>query len=360
MLFHISGSLRNTLHRVAEPDRLARLLARGDFGVKLFFVISGFVIALPFAKAHLFGDRLPRLRDYFFRRLTRLEPPYIVNLLVMFGFLWIAGHGSFTALIPHLFASVFYVHNVIYAAMSTINVVAWSLEIEFQFYALAPLIATLFLISRKSWRRIILSAGIASFALLTLVFADGSPRFNLSILPHAQFFLTGFLLCDIYLTDWRSAPQPLSLRWDAISIAAWIGLAALLLKGPAGVFFSSAVVLVAYCAAFKGTWSNRFLRHPLVYTIGGMCYTIYLYHLQVDAVFGIFQPHITLLRTAPLWLAITIACVVEVPVMLAVSAAFFILIEKPCMKKNWYRPLVARLKRSRPMLPSDSVAAPAE
>jgi hypothetical protein len=31
-------------------------------------------------------------------------------------------------------------------------------------------------------------------------------------------------------------------------------------------------------AAFKGTLSFRALGNPLVTTIGGMCYTIYLYH----------------------------------------------------------------------------------
>ena len=39
-----------------------------------------------------------------------------------------------------------YVHNAVYASESPINNVTWSLEIEVQFYLLAPLLASVFLI----------------------------------------------------------------------------------------------------------------------------------------------------------------------------------------------------------------------
>src|ERR1051326_8123337 len=194
VLFPPGGGAAALTHRSTAADPLAAVISRGDVGVMLIFIISGFVIALPFAKAHLFGARLPRLRDYFARRLTRLEPPYIVNLLFLFLLLWLAGHRTLQFLLPHLVASLFYQHNVIYGAMSSINVVAWSLEIEFQFYALAPAIALLFLIRSKTWRRIVLAAAIAAFAILSLAVGTSSQRFVLSLPHYAQFFLAGFLL----------------------------------------------------------------------------------------------------------------------------------------------------------------------
>jgi peptidoglycan/LPS O-acetylase OafA/YrhL len=241
--------------------------------------------------------------------------------------------------------------------MSSINVVAWSLEIEFQFYALAPAIASVFLIRSKTWRRIVLALGIATFAILSLAVGTSSPRFLLSLPHFAQFFLTGFLLCDIYLVDWRSTPQRLSLTWDAVSVVAWAAIPAVLFFGEAGMFFVPAIALAAYVAAFKGTWSNRFFRHPLIYTIGGMCYTIYLYHVHIMGVFSRAFAHVPQLQTWPLWLTIIVTALVEIPAVLLICAGFFLAVEKPCMKKGWYRPIIARLKPS-PAVTGVSFAPP--
>ena len=43
--------------------------------VLLFFVISGFVLGLPFAKAARKGQPVRSLKRYLMRRITRLEPP---------------------------------------------------------------------------------------------------------------------------------------------------------------------------------------------------------------------------------------------------------------------------------------------
>src|SRR4051812_39015821 len=50
----------------------------GGKGVELFFVISGFVLATPFVRYRLAGGKPVRLKPYFLRRLTRLEPPYLL------------------------------------------------------------------------------------------------------------------------------------------------------------------------------------------------------------------------------------------------------------------------------------------
>jgi peptidoglycan/LPS O-acetylase OafA/YrhL len=42
-----------------------------------------------------------------------------------------------------------------------------------------------------------------------------------------------------------------------------------------------AVLLLAYTAAFRGRLINRFFANPWITVIGGMCYTIYLYHVPI-------------------------------------------------------------------------------
>src|SRR5262245_9272980 len=54
----------------------------GHFGVQVFFVISGIVMALPFAASYRRGTPRQDLRSYLLRRIARLEPPYVIAMLV--------------------------------------------------------------------------------------------------------------------------------------------------------------------------------------------------------------------------------------------------------------------------------------
>jgi peptidoglycan/LPS O-acetylase OafA/YrhL len=65
-----------------DQPGLLRLLGHGGYGVEIFFAISGFILALPFARQYLQDGRKVRLPAYFLRRVTRLEPPYILWLLI--------------------------------------------------------------------------------------------------------------------------------------------------------------------------------------------------------------------------------------------------------------------------------------
>ena len=60
---------------------LKHLLSHGRIGVPLFFTISGFIIAMSFAKFHLGNGNPVSLKQYLLRRLTRLEPPYILIMI---------------------------------------------------------------------------------------------------------------------------------------------------------------------------------------------------------------------------------------------------------------------------------------
>lgn len=349
ILFHLTGTIVGKTGRTTEHDPLASLFSHGHFGVQLFFVISGAVIALPFAKGYLTGEKLPNLKNYFLRRLTRLEPPYIVHLLIRFALIiLIAGNSAEQARnqLPHLLASLAYLHNIIYGVSSTISNVAWSLEVELQFYILAPFITSLFMIKSKKQRRIFLVLLIALFSLISFLI-DGSPRFHLSILCYAHFFLTGFLLIDVYITEWNQAPVR-SLGWDIVSVLSWSAVVALFYQGEVGRVLFVVPLFIAYCSAFKGVWSNRFLCYPLIYIIGGMCYTIYLYHFTVFFFFApilnMFGYEFAFLYNSPLWFAIIKAGLIVVPIVLLISAIFFVFIEKPCMARDWHIKLFDRFK----------------
>src|SRR5437667_40038 len=81
VLFHLNGYL--TAKAVspqyaftARSDWITQVALVGFRGVELFFVISGFILGLPFAAHHIAGAPRVSLSKYYLRRLTRLEPPY--------------------------------------------------------------------------------------------------------------------------------------------------------------------------------------------------------------------------------------------------------------------------------------------
>ena len=89
---------------------------------------------------------------FFLRRLTRLEPPYLFNLLCLCLFGFLVGTASFPDRLTNLLAGICYQHNQVFGAYNLINPAAWSLEVEFQFYLLAPILMMVFMI-RRPWLR---------------------------------------------------------------------------------------------------------------------------------------------------------------------------------------------------------------
>src|SRR6185436_501593 len=159
---HLLGIYLESTGRFAIPPQgwttlkgesfLIRLVGLGWFGVHLFFVVSGFVLALPFARHYLEGTQKPSLKAYYLRRLTRIEPPYLIALTIAMVVV-VATRQNWRDNIGNFFASFFYVHNLIYGEMSRIENVFWSLEVEVQFYLIAPLLALLFAIKSPFQRR---------------------------------------------------------------------------------------------------------------------------------------------------------------------------------------------------------------
>jgi peptidoglycan/LPS O-acetylase OafA/YrhL len=155
------------------------------------------------------------------------------------------------------------------------------------------------------------------------------------MLNFAHFFLAGFLLVDIYLTDWNEAPLK-SLNWDVVSILSWFTIVVLLFQGEVGRVIIVVPMLVAYCAAFQGIWSNRFFCKPIIYIIGGMCYTIYLYHYMVISSIGRLLLKFDIFSVVPLWIGSILLSILFIPLIMVCCTLLFILIEKPFMKKDWF------------------------
>ena len=321
-------------------DLLARITLQGDMGVPLFFAISGFVLGLPFVLEQAHGGAPVQLRAYYLRRLTRLEPPYLVSLIAITMFLLVFKHRA--DLLPHALASSVYVHNLVYQSPSLVAVVYWSLEVEVQFYVVAPLLARGFLRFARTGRRFLLLL-IVGGAVAVQLAASAHPVMvlNLTFAGNIQHFLVGLLLADLYADGWRGVPGG-ARAWDAVALLGWPLLVFVLVTYPVAAralipFFA----LVLYVAVFRGELVRRAFTASPIATIGGMCYSIYLIHFQVIWVAAALTTRVTLTHDFGVNLLLQ-TVLTGIPVLVA-SAIFFLLVEKPCMRKDWPSRLAAAL-----------------
>jgi peptidoglycan/LPS O-acetylase OafA/YrhL len=131
-----------------------------------------------------------------------------------------------------------------------------------------------------------------------------------------------------------------------------------LLRFPAVAHWAfPAMLLVLYCAVFRGTVSNWILSRSWLTAIGGMCYSIYLTHYEVISAVGRFTRHIGQWLPNPAYLLLQLAMVGSAIVV--VCGTYFVVLEKPCMRRDW--PRRARLWITDRMASrSRKTAAPAE
>ncbi|MCE1255486.1 MAG: acyltransferase [Anaerolineae bacterium] len=333
-----------------ENSFLVKLVSQGKWGVELFFVISGFILAIPFASFYSgLENKKPSLKRYYLRRLKRIEPPYIISMLLIFLVRFVLRGRDWVNQLVYLGASLIYGHNIIFGEMSRINIVAWSLEIEVQFYVLVPLLAMIFIIKNGYLRKIVLALIIILAGVFPLTELLPGIASWLNLLGQFQFFLSGFLLADIYL-DYLKHSQK-TFIWDLLSLAGLSLMLAIMFYAPVPELWLALPILIFYIGVFKGKISNFFFTRQWIVIIGGMCYSIYLYH---NGVVEMLVPRFeSLLERLHLPVAIEFAIqfLIVSCVTLVICSIMFLLFEKPFMNKP------ARKVKS-PSEPSGETAKP--
>ena len=317
-------------------------IIRLDLGVKVFFSISGMVLALPFLKTMLSGGRPIDLKDYYYRRLTRLEPPFIISLLFFFLVHLFVLHADLWKLLHSLFVGLFYGHNLVYGTPNPINPVTWSLETEAQFYLMVPLLFAVMSRYDGRWMRISLISVLIIFSLWFkhYFYTANIKEVQATIFYYLTNFMTGVLFAWMYLRK-DAFFRTKSLSGD---LAGSISLFLLFFcykpqfKPLYNLAFNAATFGLMF-GVFKGRAFNWLFTRPIIYIIGGMCYSIYLLHYAMLHLLTRFTSGITLNQGYIYDLLLQL--VILIPVVLVICGVFYLLVEKPCMDKHWPQKLMA-------------------
>jgi peptidoglycan/LPS O-acetylase OafA/YrhL len=313
--YHVS--LAEGLSRVGILAPLASALKGG---VTVFFVISGFLIYLPYARAIRDREDLPDWRTYARRRVVRILPGYWFALTIL-AFAALAG-SVFTADWWRYYGlTQIYSLNTLFTGVG----VAWSLCVEVTFYLALPLFARWMAaaVRRQGVRNgprsqltIVGAIAVASVALRGVVchsliapVPNGGAIFETALPGALDWFAIGIALAVIAST-WETNPGRFRpMRWLSYNWSLSWAMAGLVFTAGAweqrgdlflplyGVFthvalgLASAFLVLPAITRESRTRAARILSAPFLAWLGMISYGIYLWHDSVVRVIhGSFTP----------------------------------------------------------------------
>jgi peptidoglycan/LPS O-acetylase OafA/YrhL len=286
VLCHALGQFYGVTRYSPGPERL--LGWAGQVGVAVFFVVSGFCIRLPMARA-LAGDPGARLdvRRYLDRRARRILPPYWIAIAVSIAVGLISpiglldgGHGLLNVGL-HLVG----LHTLWPASFTSINGVFWTIGLEIQFYLVYLLLANRPATPAKGLALVVVA--VAAYGVASLTFHDPGGWRQVGqefVLTTLWQWYIGAVLADLYV---RHAPAftaaPAGLTWAA-RIAAFAALFALGLGDPvvAQVHLTYwALPFAALAAVAAALMGRQPVRKGPLDALGQASYSLYLLHPAV-------------------------------------------------------------------------------
>jgi peptidoglycan/LPS O-acetylase OafA/YrhL len=342
---------------VASP--LSAFIRAGHTGVNVFFILSAFLLSIPFLIESAGGKRVVR-RSFYTRRALRILPLYY--LAVAFGTVMCAQVPADLLLgLPHLLflnaTTWFYTPGLM-----PYRGPWWTLATEMQFYALLPLLPLALSTRRGRWFGAALLVAYAAayvgylFGVVRMQTGLGEILLGLSLFGHAWLFLFGIAAAWLYLRFGERLRTALGgsawLRNGGADLALLAAFAALGLelqwatfKGfwavESGFRFHAwhladgllwtVVVLLLLLAPLR---AKRLFSNPVWNRLGVLSYSIYLWHYPIYK-FGIDAFRSATGTPAPGWNAPTLAAVAVLSgACVLVSSLTYRFVERPFLARK--------------------------
>lgn len=331
-------------------------------GVHLFFVLSGFLLFLPYARAMLDGNHLPSTRSFYVRRALRILPAYWACLAMMVALKYFVRHVPLST--GDIATHIVFINDFFPQFNRDYNGPFWTLAVEAQFYALLPLLA-LFVArvcgGSRSPRRIaggigLLIAGALALRLVDSLVVASLPRsmsttdspggiFVLATMgmqgKYLEVFAVGMLCALLYVLTVERHMLSKS-RLQLMGLFALVGAGVCMALAIPQVDLACVTVspgarwgldVIGYPLlvglGFGGLilailWGGQWIRQPFeawpMRTIGLFSYSLYLWHLPV------IHGDIPLLASRPL--ALALGCV------FLVAYLSYQFVERPFLKRR--------------------------
>lgn len=247
VVFHVNRVSGDNLWVWQDNPLTSAFSTAGGMGVTLFFVLSGFLLFMPFAKSLLFSTSWPLVRVYYLRRVFRILPAYYTSLFIL-----ILLQSRIYLQPAHRFDLFLFLTFFMDSSRSTfrlLNGPYWTLATEWQFYMILPLICLLLAlilkrvpVRRKLQALILCLLGLIIWGLAVrywgLYYLDHPGRSFLFFPPkvvndlmffffgitgkYTEDFAVGMLLCSLYIYAQHPSTSPtFTQRWQQSTIWLW-------------------------------------------------------------------------------------------------------------------------------------------
>ena len=275
VLFHIHLDDRLAqLYQVLPLWILAPIFEWGGLGVAIFFVISGFVMAHSLRNATL---TFPYVKQFFLRRIARLNPPYYfsIGFALLLSLIAATVKGEpFAPMNQALTLERFLAHLVYLQELcgfANINDSYWTLCLEVQFYIVFVLLLGLSQwLARKSYpisrNQVFLASAIVSALYPIGVFG---------VQPRATFFLEpwySFMLGVLAYWAWKR-----QLREEIFYGYAGVIFAGSIMQ-PDRFPAASAICAIAFLNLGQTGRLGQWLKEKAFQFLGKISYSLYLIH----------------------------------------------------------------------------------
>ncbi|HRH94041.1 MAG TPA: acyltransferase, partial [Candidatus Peribacteria bacterium] len=296
VLYPVVHEARTAAHLAALSISPYTLVRNGSFAVQLFFLISGFVLYLPYAQRRRTMTSVRGALRFLVHRARRLLPLFFVSFLFpMFLFFdgqpWEQRVHDLTALFTFTFP--FFSDTF----LPRYNFPLWSLGIEIWLSLLLPLIIVW--VRRAGIRVPLLALVTVSLAwrLVAAVYAGAAPSYFLmsNIPSQLDSFMFGIVLAQVHA---RPASRPHG-AFFALSGAAVTLLGIALNESTVLGSLPFAVMAIAYlltnCGlallvhgllSLKPSPALSAIANAPARQLGMMCYSLYVWHVPVLAALG--------------------------------------------------------------------------
>ncbi len=302
--YNIAYGLAGTsLGTLLTPAFVRAVVRNGNYGVTLFFVISGFLITSNALRRWGSLDHL-RPSAFYALRVARIIPCLLL-LLGIVALLGVAGLSLFQSRLPgtHQTVSPLLVYgaalsfwmNVLIVRLGWVNYplgVLWSLSVEEVFYVTFPIVCLL--LRRPCWIAIFWSAIVLIGPFYRATHQGDESGFLFAYFAAFDGIAVG---CLTALVAARISNPNAIPGWVQVLVA--VGMIALYLSAPIGITNVWGVTVMALGTAVLLLAANRHPSGPItggrrllqgVEWMGRLSYELYLFHLIVLALMRTFLP----------------------------------------------------------------------
>ncbi|HEY7718687.1 MAG TPA: acyltransferase [Pedococcus sp.] len=332
-------------------DVLPGLLARMDIGVSVFFVLSGFLLYTPHARANAGTARRPSLTTFALRRTARLVPAWLLVLAATPLLVPAARDAGVQAWLANLAQLQSLRFEWVLPGLAQL----WSLSTEVMFYLALPFVALAvgrLTRGRPGWTEpaLLLALLLGAQAFRALARAGVLPEsftWHQTLFATFDWFAWGMLLAVVAAREaWRQqARVVLTGTGDALLVLAaslfWVLTTRL--AGPYDLTVPTteedllkhvgyglvALLLVLPSALGVRTVLSGPLAHPVMDYLGKISYAVFLWHMPI--MFAVRDVLDLRLFGGGFWLTVVVTTAVTLPV----AAASWHVVEGPAQR--WVR-----------------------